>query len=90
MMLNKVLINCGLMLHVDFAESYKNDQQEAIQSAYFGNRCFRIFTACYAKKKVLIITMLEMIMLSLPRNSSHDRVASMGCLQKVVHKIKLA
>ena len=39
-----------LMLHVDFAESCKNDQQDAIQSAYFGNQCFRIFTACsYAK-----------------------------------------
>ena len=34
------------MLHVDFVESYKNDQQDAIQSAYFGNQCFRIFKAC--------------------------------------------
>ena len=38
------------MLHGDFAESYKNDEQDAIQSAYFGNQCFRVFTAfCYAK-----------------------------------------
>ena len=35
-----------LMLHVNFAESYKNDQQDAIQSAYFGNQYFRILTAC--------------------------------------------
>ena len=36
----------NIMLHVDFAESYKNDQQDVIQSEYFGNHCFRIFTAC--------------------------------------------
>ena len=35
-----------LMLHVNFAESYKNDQQDVIQSAYFGNQYFRILTAC--------------------------------------------
>ena len=26
-----------LLVHVDFAESYRNDQQDEIQSAYFGN-----------------------------------------------------
>ena len=30
----------NLMVHVYF------DQQDAIRSAYFGNQCFRIFTAC--------------------------------------------
>ena len=40
------LSESDLMLHVDFAESYKNDQRDAIQNAYFGNQCFRIFTAC--------------------------------------------
>ena len=39
-----------LMLHVDFGESYKNDQQIVIQSAHFGNQCFRIFTACFYAK----------------------------------------
>ena len=29
------LSNNNLMLHVDFAESSKNDQQDAIQNAYF-------------------------------------------------------
>ena len=38
--------NNYLMVQVEFAESYKNDQQDAIQSAYFGNQCFSIFTVC--------------------------------------------
>ena len=38
------------MLHVDFAESCKIDQHDIIQSTYFRNQCFRMFTACcYAK-----------------------------------------
>ena len=38
-----------LILHVDFAENYKNDKQDAIRSAYFENQCFSIFTEyCYA------------------------------------------
>ena len=37
------------MLH-DFAEKYKNDQQDAIQKACFRNQCFNMFTAsCYTK-----------------------------------------
>ena len=49
---------------------------------------FRIFTACcYAKNpnnnnvrnnNVIVVT----------ESSDHDKVASMSCLQKVVHKIK--
>ena len=76
------------MLHEDFAEIYKNHQQDVIQKAYFGNQCFRIFTACcYAKSpnnndvrndNVIVVT----------ESSDHDRVASISCLQKVIHKIE--
>ena len=76
------------MLHVDFTESYQNDQHDAIQSAYFGNQCLRTFTVCcYAKspnnndvRKDNVIVVTE--------SSNHDKVASMSCLQKVVHKIE--
>ena len=36
-----------LMVQVNFAESYKNDQQGAIQSVYFGDQCFGIFSNLY-------------------------------------------
>ena len=38
------------MLHVDLAESYKNYQQDAIRSGYFGNQDFNIFAGCYYLK----------------------------------------
>ena len=39
-----------LMVQVDFTESCKNEQQDVILSAYFGNQCFSIFTACCCSK----------------------------------------
>ena len=76
------------MLYEDFAEIYKNHQQAAIQKAYFGNQCFRTFTACcYAKSpnnndvrndNVIVIT----------ESSDHDSGASISFLQKVIHKIE--
>ena len=35
-----------LLVYVDFAESYRNDQQNEIQSAYFVNQSFSLFTSC--------------------------------------------
>ena len=75
-----------LMIQVDFAESYKNEQQDAIKSAYCGNQCFSIFTKCcyfniqgkIKNDNVIVVT----------ERSDHDRVASMSCLQKVVHEIE--
>ena len=40
----------SLMLRVDLAESYKNDQQGVMQDVYFRNQCFSTFTACYFAK----------------------------------------
>ena len=34
------LFDGDLLVHVDFAESYRNDPQNEIQSAYFGNQSF--------------------------------------------------
>ena len=71
------LLENDIMLHIDFAENYKNDQRDAIQNAYFRNQSFTISTAyCYAKypnnndvcnDNVNIVT----------ERSDHDRVAHM-------------
>jgi len=73
-----------ILVHVDFAESYKNSQQNEIQSAYFGNSTFSIFTAfCYTKydgelKKDSIVVISE--------SKEHDRAAALTCLKKVIEK----
>ena len=80
------LTNDDLMVQVDFAESYKNEHQNAIQSAYFGNQCFSIFTACCYSKVSEKIKNDNVIIVT--ERSEHDRVASMSCLQKVVQEIE--
>lgn len=35
-----------ILMRVDFSESFKNANQDEIQSASFGQACFSIFTAC--------------------------------------------
>ena len=77
-----------LLLHVDFAKSYKNDQQDTIQSAYYGNQCFRIFTACFYAKSPNNNDVRNDIVVVITGSSDHDRVACMICLQKVVHEIE--
>ena len=50
---NKESLDHGeILVHVDYAESYKNVQQNEIQSAYFGNSTFSIFTACCYTKSL--------------------------------------
>ena len=46
-----------LMFLEDFVESYKNNQQDAIQSIYFGNQCLG-YLQRVAMLKFHIITML--------------------------------
>ena len=77
-----------LMLHVDFAENYKNDHQDTIQSAYFRNQCFRIFTACCYAKSTNNNDFRNYNVIVVAGSSDRDRVASLSCPQKVVHKMK--
>ena len=65
-----------LMLHVDFAVSYKNDQQDTIQSAQFGNQCYRIFTAYFYAKNPNNNDVRNDNIIVVTENSDHDRVAS--------------
>ena len=69
-----------LMLHVDFAENYKNDQQDATQSAYFRNQCFRIVTACCYAKSPNNNDFRNDNVIVVIGSSDHDRVASMSFL----------
>ena len=62
-----------LLVHVDFAESYRNDQQNKVQSVYLENQSFLLFASCYyfkdatskiRNKSVVVVT----------ENSDHNRI----------------
>ena len=76
-----------MLVHVDFTESYRNDQQNEIQSAYFGNQSSSLFTSCYyfigatseiRNKCVVVVT----------ENSDHNRITSMNCLKNVINTME--
>ena len=76
-----------VILLVDHYESYNNTQQDGIQSAYFGNSTFSIFTACgyildngreLSKRFVAVIG----------ESSGHSRIATLTCLDMVLKEIE--
>ena len=76
-----------LLVHIDFAESYQNTQQDEIQSAYFGNPTFSIFTACcYTKSLDNDESLKKDSMVVISESREHNRAAALTCLQKVIMK----
>ena len=84
------LDHCEILVHVDYAESYKNVHQNEIQSAYFGSSIFSIFIACcYSKslidngdglKKDSVVVISE--------SKDHNRIAALTCLKKVIEEVE--
>ena len=79
--MNASLAEEYIILHVDFAESYRNYQQDAIQSAYFGNQIFGIFTTCCYTKPVGSGDLQNDGAVVVAESYNHSRVASMTCLK---------
>ena len=76
-----------MLIHVDFAESYRNDQQNEIQGAYFGNQSFLLFTSCCYFKGVTSEIRNESVVV-LTENSDHNRITPMSHLKKVIDTVE--
>ena len=62
-----------LVVHVDFAESYRNDLQNEIKSAYFGNQNFWLFkSCCYFKGVTREIKNKSVV--AVTENSDHNKI----------------
>ena len=81
------LTDDDLLVHVDFAENYRNDQQNEIQSAYFGHQSFSLFTSCcYYKDDENILQQKSIVIVT--ESSDHNRVTSISSLKKVVEIVE--
>ena len=72
----------AMLLHVDYAESYENKQQDECQSAYFGHTTFSLFTAAAYKESLInenFVIVLEA--------KDHSRMAAHTCINKVIELI---
>ena len=75
-----------ILVHVDYAESYKKSQQNEIQSAYFGNSTFSIFTACCYTKSMDNGGLKKDSIVVVNESKEHNRAVALACLEKVVEK----
>ena len=76
-----------MLVHVDFAGSYRNDPQNEIQNAYFGNQSFSLFTSCCYFKGVTNEIRNKSVV-ALTENSDHNGVTSMSCLKKMIDTVE--
>ena len=75
-----------VMLHLDYSDSYNNTLQDEIQSVYFGNSIFSIFTACgyilnereLSKRSVVVVG----------KSSDNSRTAALTCVNMVLNEIE--
>ena len=76
-----------MLVHADFAESYRNDKENEIQSAYSGNQSFSLFTPrCYFKGVTSEIRNKSVVVVT--KNSDHNRITSISCLKKVIDTVE--
>ena len=70
-------------MQIDYSESYKNAEQNEIQSAYFGHSCFSIFTACcyYRTEEGELMTYPVTITST---SSDHSRIAAFSCVNEIL------
>ena len=76
-----------MLVYVGFAESYRNDQQIEIQSAYLGNQSFSLFTSyCFFKGATSEIRNKSVAVVI--ENSDHNRITSVSCLKKAIDNME--
>jgi len=70
-------LKVDLLVHVNFAKNYRNDQQNEIQSAYFGHQSCSLFTACcYYKDDGNTLQQKSIVIVT--ESSDHNRITSMS------------
>ena len=76
-----------ILIHVDYSESYENNQQREIQSAYFGHTKFSIFTACCYLRDVGNKVISEPVTIT-SELSDHSRAAAITCILKIIDHLR--
>ena len=75
------------LIHIDYSEFYKNKQQDEIQSAYFGQSTFSLFTGCvYHLNSIGDLAKRPITVFS--ESSVHSRIAALTCIDLVVKEVE--
>ena len=75
------------ILYVDYSESYKNKQQDEIQSAYFEQSTFSLFTACvYHLDDSGSLIQRPITVVS--ESSGHSRISALTFIDLVIKEVE--
>ena len=76
------------LIHVDYSKSYSNSQQDEVQSAYFGQQNFSIFTSCsyYRDSGEVSLTKVPLVVTS--ESNDHSRITAFSCIVTIVDELK--
>ena len=77
-----------ILIHCDFSQSYKNQDQDEIQSAYFGHKCFSLFTACCYVRQLSSNDVLPIPITVTTEGNEHSRQTSMSCINAVFNHVQ--
>ena len=76
------------VLNVDYSENYHNKQQQEIQSAYFGNTSFSIFTACAYYRQDESEEVKKMPIAITTEANDKSRSAAISCVDTVIKHVE--
>ena len=75
-----------VLIQVDYSENYTNKDQSQVQSAYFGQKPFSIFTVCCYPKVDGVI--LNENVTATSETNDHSRNIAMSCSKKVLSDVR--
>ena len=71
-----------ILIHLDYSKNYKCQHQNEIESGYFGNKTFSLFTACtYYKQNGKI---QKLLITATTKEKDNCRGVSMSCVNKII------
>ena len=73
-----------LMIYVDFSENYKSQQQNEIQSAYFGHSTFSLFATCVYYRNTADGE-VKKISVTVTTEASQSRITAISCVDMVIN-----
>ena len=76
------------LIHTDYSESYNNTQKDEIQSAYFGQQNFSIFTFCSYYCEVEQGDLAKIPIAVISESSAHSRITAFTCTNAIITELK--
>ena len=75
------------IIHVDYSQNYKDQEQDKIQSAYFGHNSFSIFMACCYTPGI-DGTLLNENFTVTSETTHHSRITAFSCINLILDSLQ--